>query len=251
MKTRISQVLVAASMGLAAPAARGDQVSSVEVAAPAPVATRELSVPAAGATGLRMWRFELGDRSNFVTDAGLNPFSAHDYLGQVSLAASRTLWTHGRFAFAPGVAWDYGRHDSNARGDATSLSVHRLEVLLEGRVHLGPWGYAFLRAAPGFALERAEVDDPTAPAALQKTRWLFATDVSAGYAYPVWARDEPGKLPVSVWLQADGGFGWVVAQRLNLTPDLGSGDARPASGVDLGSLALNGAFFRAAAAIGF
>jgi hypothetical protein len=198
-----------------------------------------------------MWRVELGYRGGFVTDAGYNPFSTQDYFSQVSMAASRTVFTRGRMSFAPGIGWDYGRSSATARGASASLDVHRLVVPLEGRVHFGAWGYAFVRAAPGIALESVEVDDASAPAPMTKSRWLFATDLSAGYAYPVLPRADPYEHVPRAWVQADGGYGWIVTQRLNLAPDLPSSDPRLASGVDLGSLTMRGAFFRVAAAVSF
>jgi hypothetical protein len=227
-----------------------------EPAADAPVSARSID-------RLReMWRFEVGYRGNYVTDAGFNPFSTQDYLGQVSMVASRTIYARGRFSFAPGIAWDYGKSGATARGDAASLEVHRISVPLEGRVHFGGWGYAFLRAAPGVAVENVEVDDATAlcpqtvslggcSAPMTKSRWLFATDLSAGYAYPVWSGKEVSAVVPRMWLQADGGYGWIVGQRLYLTTDLPSGDQRHASGIDLGSLTMRGAFFRATAAVSF
>jgi hypothetical protein len=212
----------------------------------------ESPAPRSGVDRLKsMWRFELGYRGAFVSEAGYNPFSTQDYFAQVSMGGSRTVYTRGRFSVAPGFSWDYGRSSATARGDAASLEVHRLVVSLEGRLHFDAWGYAFARAAPGVALENAEVDEPTAPAALTKSRWLFATDLSAGYAFPLWPRAERWDPTPRVWLQADGGYGWIAAQALNLTPDLSSSDQRLASGVDLGSLAMRGAFFRVAAAVSF
>jgi hypothetical protein len=206
-----------------------------------------------------MWRVELGYRGGFVTDAGYNPFSTQDYFPQVSLAASRTVFTRGRMSFAPGIGWDYGRSSATSRGASASLDMHRLVVPLEGRVHFGTWGYVFIRAAPGIALESVEVDDASAPAPMNasapapmtKSRWLFATDLSAGYAYPILPRTDPYEHVPRAWVQADGGYGWIVTQHLNLAPDLPSGDPRLASGIDLGSLTMRGAFFRVAAAVSF
>jgi hypothetical protein len=235
-------LLVVSSIGLVAPGARAQE----------PPAASESVAPRGNIDRLEvMWRIELGYRGAFVTDPGYDPFSTQNYFPQASMAASRTVYTRGRFSFAPGFAWDYGRTSATARGDTASLEVHRLVIPLEGRIHFGPWGYVFLRAAPGVALENAEVNDPTAPVPLSKSRWLFATDVSAGYAYPIWPRTDRFELGPRVWLQADGGYGWIVGQRLNLSPDLPSGDQRLASGVDLGSLTMRGPFFRVAAAISF
>src|SRR5262249_34334300 len=152
-----------------------------------------------------MWRYELGYRGEFVTSPGYNPFSTQDYFSQVSMTASRTVYVRGPFSFAPGIAWDYGKSAATARGDATALDVRRLVVALEGRAHFGTWGYAFLRLAPGVALENAEVDDPSSPAPLTRSRWLAAGDVSAGYALPVVARLDRSDLTPRFWLQADGG----------------------------------------------
>jgi hypothetical protein len=238
----IALLSLAFSIGLAAPAARAEE----------PSRAMESIAPASGMQRLKsMWRFELGYRGTFVTDRGLNPFSTQDYFSQVSLVASRTLYARGPFSFAPGLAWDYGRSAATARGDGSSLEVHRFAVPLEGRMHFGARGYALLRAAPGIALENAEINDPSAPAPLTKSRWLFATDLSAGYAYPVWSRVDSPDLVPRIWLEADGGYSWIVAQRLNLSPDLPAGDPRLASGADLGSLAMSGPFFRVAAAISF
>jgi hypothetical protein len=255
MKKRLATtILVASSIALGMPAASAQELL------PPGEGTR---APPKGIDRLEeMWRFELGYRGNFVTDGGYNPFATQDYFAQSSLVASRTIFARGRFSFAPGIAWDYGKTTATARGDATSLEMHRIAVPLEGRLHFRGWGYAFVRAAPGIAIENAEVDDVTAPCAqpasqepcaapLTKSRWLFATDVSAGYAYPVWSRKEVSDVVPRIWLQADGGYGWVVGQRLNLAADLAAGDARLASGIDLGALTMRGAFFRASAAVSF
>lgn len=197
------------------------------------------------------WRIESGYRGSFVPSAGYNPFSTNGYFPEFSLAASRTLLHRGRFSFAPGVAWDFGSTGATARGDASSLSVQRLTVSLEGRMHFGPWGYAYLRVAPGAAMQHAEIDDASSPAPLEKTQWLFATDLSAGYAWLVWPRWEASVLEPRLWLQGEGGYGWVAEERLALAPALASGSPDRTSGIDLGSLAMQGGFFRVAAAVSF
>ncbi len=192
-----------------------------------------------------MTRLELGYRGSFVTNPGYNPFSTNDYLPQLSIAASQTVLWDRHFSFAPGLAWDFANGGATARGDATSLTIHRLTIPLEGRAHFGRWGYVFLRAAPGVANVRAEVDDPSAPQPLTKSRWLIAADVSAGYAWLVLPPGRAFDRVARIWVQSDVGYGWVATEHLNLTP----GNA--GSGTDLGSLALNGVFFRIAAAASF
>jgi hypothetical protein len=207
------------------------------------------AIPRADAR-VAMWRLEMGYRGSFVPSPGFDPFSTNDFLPQFSASASRTVFSSGPLSFAPGLAWDYGSSSATARGDATSLTMHRLTVPLEGRLHFVPWGYAFVRAAPGVVAQHVEVDDSSSPAALEKNRWLFATDISAGYAWLVWPQRGPDHVG-RLWLQADAGYGWVASERLDLSPALASGDTRLVSGVDLGNIKMSGAFFRAAAAVSF
>ncbi len=192
---------------------------------------------------LDMWRAELGYRGSFVTHPGYNVFSTQDYFSQVSLTLSRTLYVRGRFSFAPGVSWDYGSAGATERGTATStLEVNRLSVPLEARAHPAFWGYGFLRVAPGIAYESADVTDPSSSGALTKSRWLASADLSAGFAIRPPMRGDSARMPMRPWLQTDVGYGWIAAQSLNLAQDGASG------AVDLGTLAMQGAFFRIAVA---
>ena len=197
------------------------------------------------------WRVESGYRGSFVSSSGYNPFSSNGYLPEFSLAASRTLFRRGRFSFAPGLAWDIGGTGASARDQASSLSMQRLTVSLEGRMHFGPWGYAYLRAAPGAAMVHAQIDDASSPAPLEKTQWLFATDLSAGYSWLVWPRREASVLEPRLWLQGEGGYGWVAEERLALAPAVASGSPDSVNGIDLGNLTMQGGFFRIAAAVSF
>lgn len=198
----------------------------------------------------RVGRLELGYRGLFVTNSGYNPFSTDDYFSGVSLALSRTVATSGHFSFAPGVSWDYGASAATARDDSTSLKVNRLTVPLEGRLLLGRWGYAFARVAPGVAVERAEVDDPSSPGPLTKSNWLFTADASAGYAFAVLSLPARSGPATHVWIQGDAGYSWIIDNRLDLLPAT-SGDGQTTAGVDLGSLGLRGAFLRFALAISY
>lgn len=197
------------------------------------------------------WRIEAGYRGSYIASSGYNPFSTNGYFPEFSLAASRTLVASRQFSFAPGVAWDFGNSSATARGDTTSLDMQRITVSLEGRLHFGPWGYAYLRAAPGAAVQHAQINDGSSPAPLSKTQWVFATDLSAGYAWLVWPRWDASVVQPRLWLQGEAGYGFAAGERLALAPSLPSGSLERATGVDLGSLAMAGGFFRVAAAVSF
>jgi hypothetical protein len=193
-----------------------------------------------------MWRLEVGYRGSFLPSSGFDPFSTNSYFPEASLAASRTLFVDGSFSFAPGLAWDFAGTSATARGDATSLSVHRLTAPLEGRYHLGAWGYAYARVAPGVLFESARLEDGSAPAPMTKARAVFATDLSAGYAWLAIPWDRPHEMRARLWLQSEVGYGFAGAQRLALAPEGASG-----ASIDLGTLSMSGAFFRVAAAVSF
>jgi hypothetical protein len=216
---------------------------------------QEARAPEAAASAVdhrqSMWRVELGYRGSFLPDSGYDPFSTNSFLPQSSLVASRTIFTWGRLSFAAGLAWDHGASSASARGAPASLEMNRLTAPLEGRVHFGPWGYAFVREAPGVAQQRAQIDESSAPAPLYKNRWLFATDLSAGWALLIAPRRAASSRVFRMWLQGEGGYGWVAGERLALTPDLPSSDPRRTSGVDLGNISTSGAFFRISAAASF
>jgi hypothetical protein len=196
-------------------------------------------------------RLELGYRGVFVTNPGYNPFSTQDYFSGVSLAVSRTVLSDGALSFAPGVAWDFGSSSATSRGDATSLTVHRLSVPLEGRLHAGAMGYAFLRIAPGAASEHVQVSDVSSPSSLTKTQWLFMADASVGYALPIVPIPPRYGRAFRLWIMGDGGYSWVADQRLALTSAVSPDGTPMVNQVDLGTLGLRGAFFRVAVAASY
>jgi hypothetical protein len=246
MKTTFALLAIAAASAatiLPAPAGAANPV-----AAPPPEAEPEAQVPIARLyKPERVGRLELGYRGSYVTQPGFNPFSNNDYLGQLSLGYTRALVaSRSGLALGAGVLWDHGESAAQARGDTTSLLLNRVSVPIEGRLHLRRWGYGFVRVAPGVAAVRVEVDDASAPGALTKARWLFSTDLSAGYALPVATRAEGEHGVMRFWLQGEGGYGWVAGESLVL-----SSGAAAASPVDLGTVALRGAFFRVSLAAGY
>jgi len=190
------------------------------------------------------WQGELGLRSSFVTDKGYDAFSNDNALPQFSLGVSRTVWDEDRLSFAPGVIWDYGWRSSSARGQNTSLATHRLAVALEGRYHFLPWMYGLVRVTPGALHQAVEVDDALSAAPLVASSWVFALDASAGAAFLIGPQQESSASPVRFWLAAEGGYGFAGSSPLVLHPDLAEGDPRRTGDLDMGTLAMGGAFFR-------
>jgi hypothetical protein len=191
----------------------------------------------------------VGVRSSYITDAGYDPFSKDNSLVQSSFGLSRTLLVVDRFSFAPGVYWDYGKQDATARGDPSSIRVHRLGLGLEGRCQVFPWLYGFVRLTPGALQEKVSIEEPMAPGPLEQQHWLFSLDASGGAAVLLGPHAAEASFPLRFWAIAEGGYGWAPSKSLNLTPELPADETRPVGSLPLGKLALRGGFFRISAAV--
>jgi hypothetical protein len=187
------------------------------------------------------WQGQVGLRSTFVTDPGFDPFATSNVLTSFSLGGSRTIFVEDAFSFAPGIFWDYGARSATARGQATSLEVNRLSLALEGRYHIAPWVYGLVRVTPGAIHQSAQIDDPLAGAPYVANAWTFAFDASAGAAFLLGPHSSS---PVHWWLAGEGGYGYAGSASLMMHTDLAAGDPRRTGDLDMGQLALSGAFFR-------
>jgi hypothetical protein len=195
------------------------------------------------------WQAEAGFRSMYITNPGYDPVSTDNALVQFSLGASRTLWDEGQLSFAPGIVWDYGESSATARGQSTGLQAHRLALTLEGRYHFLPWMYGLVRVAPGALHQRVEVEDPMAIAPYVSRHWEFAFDSAAGVAFLLGPQGEASRSPVRWWAAAEGGYSYAGSGSLAMGPDVDATDPHRTGGIDLGTLALRGGFFRIYAAV--
>lgn len=195
------------------------------------------------------WQGQVGMRSTFVTDRGFDPFASDNALTSISLGFSRTIYHFDSFSFAPGVVWDYGSRSAAARGQPTSLSANRLGLALEGRYHFAPWAYGLVRITPAALHQRAELQDPLG-LSYRASAWNFAVDASAGAAFLLAPHgDSPALL--RWWAGAEGGYGYASNQSLRMRPELADDDPRKVGDLDLGKVALGGAFFRIYGAVTF
>ena len=191
----------------------------------------------------RFWQAQVGLRSTFVTDRGFDPFATDNALTTFSVGVSRTILQQDAFSLAPGIFWDYGERSATARGNPSRLATQRLGFALEGRYHFAPWAYGLVRVTPGAIHQSAEVKDPLAAAPFVARSWTFAVDASAGAAFLIGPHRSTSS-PLRWWLAAEGGYGYAGAASLMMQPDLASDDPRRVGGLNLGQLALSGAFFR-------
>jgi hypothetical protein len=197
------------------------------------------------------WQGQLGLRSTFVTDPGFDPFAKDNSLTSASLGASRTVFAQDEISLATGVLWDYGTRGARARGQETNLEAHRLALALEGRYHFAPFVYGRVRLTPGAIYQSASLTDSLASAKLVASDWAFAFDASAGLAFLLGPHSESTASPVRWWLAGEGGYGYAGSTALRMQPDFGGDDPRRTGYLDLGRLALSGAFFRVYGSVTF
>jgi len=197
-------------------------------------------------------RFGLGFRIAYIPDGGFDTFASNDVLGQMSLEGTYAFYTKGKLALASGVAWDIGSRSSGARGFTTSLTVNRLAVPLEARWYFAPWLDGFAKVAPGAVGYFARVQDPSSGATLEDAPWTLAADLSAGATVRLAGGSDHGVRRARLWLTAEGGYGLTGSRALRPRPNRDEADVLGADEpTTLGSLALNGGFWRLGLAVSY
>lgn len=197
-------------------------------------------------------RFGLGFRIAYIPDGGFDTFASNDVLGQMSLEGTYAFYTKGKLALASGVAWDVGSRSSGARGLTTSLTVNRLTVPVEARWYFTPWLDGFVKVAPGAVGCFARVQDPSSGATLEDAPWAFATDLSAGATVRLAGSSDHSVRRARLWLTAEGGYGLTGSRALRPRPNRDEADVLGADEpTRLGSLALNGGFWRLGLAVSY
>jgi len=198
------------------------------------------------------FRFGFGFRIGYVADPAFDTFASNDVLAQMSLEGTYAFYTKGKLAIASGLAWDVGSRASGARGLTTRLLVNRLTIPIEARWYFAPWLNAFARVAPGGAAYAAHIEDPSSPASLEDTSWIFATDVSGGATVRLAGSSDHDVRRARLWLTTEVGYGITSSHSLRPRPNRDEADVLGTDeSIKLGSLALNGTFWRAGLAVSF
>lgn len=193
----------------------------------------------------------LGARVSKVGSSGYDPYATSDELVQVSLGLGATLLRADRFSLAGVAFWDYGGRSATARGEATSLSSHRLTIGPELRYHIIPQLYVFAQALPAFAYTETSLDDTVAAATLSARHWSYGVDASGGAAFEFFGRRSGESRLPRVWAIAQGGYGYLGSTHDQLKPDSNSGAPERTASVDLPSLSLAGPYLRISVAVSY
>jgi hypothetical protein len=208
--------------------------------------------PARGPHRYDYLRVGLGLRVGYIGDRGFDTFADSDTLAQVSLDASYAFFTRGNLAVSGGVGYDAGSRTSGARGLTTKLTMHRLTVPIEARYYLAPWAGVFAKVAPGAGALYARIEDPSSPSTLEHAPWVFAADVSAGASFRVAGSNDGNPRRARLWITHELGYGFTTERTLRPRPDRDEADVLGADqSARLGSIAMNGVFWRTGLAMSF
>ena len=237
------------SPSVAAPAAPPPLVLGASVVPAPPEVPPPSPPPVIGLGSKRDFiKISAGVRVGYVSDRTFNAFASTDALPGASFAATRTILAKDALALAVGLGWDVAGRGSDARGQDASFVTHRLTVPIEGRYHALPWLYGFVKLAPGAVWAAGTIADASAPNKLAASGWGAAADASLG-ASVLFGSHAP-RARARFWLMLE--LGWMTTSAIDfaMTPR-DRDDPRAFAPTRLGSLGMNGPFFRVSADLSF
>ena len=193
----------------------------------------------------------LGFRTMIMPSAGLDPYATDNTVVQLSLAAGPTLLRRGPVAIVAMAEWSFGTKESTARGDTTSLTMHRLGVGLETRFQLATRLMLFAKLAPAAVNLRGTIMDPGLTRPLVSRSWSWALDATAGAAV-MFARTGSREAPTSrFWFTGELGYGFAGESDMIYAPEVDAADPRKYGSIMLPGLRPSGALARLAMLVSF
>ena len=198
----------------------------------------------------RHLRLDLGLRTQFVSDAGLDPFSENDVVPHLSAGASYAFWARGELSLAGAFGFDYASWSESARSNETSLDLRRFTLGPEARYHVLRILVVTAKVAPSLTRQSASLSTGLATD-LTKVAWKGGVDATAGVAVEVFGFHSGLSRSPRLWVTGEGGYGWTASNRLILRPEEADEAPQRAKPVDLGDLSLSGPLFKISAALSF
>jgi hypothetical protein len=198
----------------------------------------------------RHLRLDLGVRTQFVSDAGLDPFSENDVVPQLSLGASYAFWARDKLSLAGAFGFDYATWSESARSNEASLDLQRFALGPEARYHLLRILVVSAKVAPTLTRQSTSLSTGLATD-LTKAAWKGGVDATAGVAVEVFGYRSGLSRSPRLWVTGEGGYGWTASNRLLLRPDEADDAPQRPRPVDLGDLSLSGPLFKISAALSF
>ena len=197
------------------------------------------------------WQAYAGVRASWISENAYDPFDDDNLFPQLTIGANRAFVISPMFSFAPGVLYETGVTEQEARGADSELIAHRFGGVAEGRLHVGRDLYVLAKLVPQAILTRAYLSEASSPERLQQTTWRFGIDATAGAAWNFpRSLGSANRLP-QFWLVGEVGYGWAMSKDLELSPDVDEDDPQARMKLDLGRMSLRGVLMRVNVAVAF
>lgn len=195
--------------------------------------------------------FEVGVRNVVVTDPSYDPYSTDDVLTSFALSAT---WTPIHFdVLTLGLVgeWSPGGSTGSARGDETSLVVHRGAVGAQARVALGSRVYLHAKVAPSILAISGDIQDPALEAPLEADSVTWGLDATGGAAVLIGRAGDPDAPAFRLWIVGEVGYAFTGAADMTHAPEPDDDDPRLYGGVALAALDTSGVVNRLSVAMTF
>jgi hypothetical protein len=219
-----------------------------------PAAAADAGTPAVNDEGLgshqKNVRLDVGARTQFVADEGLDPFATNDVIGQFTAQASWAFWARDRLSLAAVGAFDVGGREAHARSDEASLDLRRFTLAPEARYHVLRVLALTAKVGPTLTREEVELNGGLA-SPFHKVAWKFGVDATAGAAVEVFGYRSGASRKPRLWVTGEGGYGWTAPMELVLSPENAGATPQRLSPLTLPDLSVAGPLFRLTVALSF
>ncbi len=187
----------------------------------------------------------LGARMTWVSSAGFDPFSSGDVLPQLAVRVGGVVWQKERMSLAIAVDWAGGGANDRARGEPSSIAIHRVGAGAEGRWHVLNSLFGYVRVAPGLLYSRVSLG--SGDSRLVGDDFDFSADGAAGLAYRFGGSPDGRKRSARLHVFAEGGYS--LATKSDLALQTGEDGPPRSEPIDLGSVRAGGPFVTAGLAL--
>ncbi len=239
-----------------APAGPGSDADAIEIGTGAPAAPSDSTYVPDAERPLTRYRqydlgFELGMRNVVATDPSFDPYSGDDVLSSFALAATWTPLHVDVLTFGLVGEWNPGGSTGTARGDLTSLTVHRGSLGAQARLALGRRVYLSAKVAPSILAVSGNIHDPAIDRPLEADSVTWGLDATGGAAVLIARVGDPDAPAFRLWIVAEVGYAFTGAAEMSHAPEEVDDDPRLYGGVALAALDTSGVVNRFGVALTF
>jgi hypothetical protein len=192
---------------------------------------------------------EIGVRLLVIDDPSFDPYSENDLIGQASVGGAVMAFAVGPFALGLVAEYDIGRKSAMARGDETSLTLHR--IAWGASLELRLWRFdLYARLMPAALHAAATLDDPGFDLPLSASGWTWGLDTLGGARFRF---ASAGHDAVGFWLLAEVGYAFAGDIDMLFSPDVEEeeDEARRLASIALPALDPSGVTTRVGLALSF